>query len=49
MKLVVKEAEKRTTIWQDNHKRIDKAIALYCTNLTEKGITEEMASESKVT
>ena len=35
--------------WEENHHRIDKEVALSCTNFGEEQITEEMEQESKIT
>ena len=49
MKLAVQEAEQKTKTWEENRHRLDKAVALACTNFAEDGTIEEMVLEAKVT
>ena len=49
MKLVVQEAEQKMKTWEENHHRLDKAVALSYINFAQEGIIEEMGLEYKVT
>ena len=42
MKQEVQESEHKTKMWEENRHRLEKVVALACTNFVEEGITEEI-------
>ena len=49
IKQAMQEAEQKKEIQEENMHRIDKAVALMCTNFVDQGITDKMFPESNVT
>ena len=48
MKKIVKEAEKKDKIWEENKHQLDITITLACNSFVDEGIAHKKFSKAKV-